>query len=474
MQLRALALVLGVLALSFPEAYGLTLEDYLTEVKAKNQGLVGLKISSKAKKDRQDEAGLFFKPSFFLTGEYYDDQRPTNAPAFQGTQTLRHTLRTGLSQNLQTGTKLALSYNYYKTQINGAQPGFLPNRQFFDVAPQLEFTQSLWRNWLGSEFKAQTKAQESQVEAQRFQEIFNYKQILMNAENAYWRLYVAQTSLKVQEQSLERARKLRNWNSERYRSNLTDESDLVQADANLQNREIEYQDTLTEIDTALREFNAFREVEGEAINLEGTKGKDSSYILDASLPAKVGIREDVKVFMANQKLANANAELGRQRNRVNVELYGQYSMNGRDKQYADAADQAWGATRPFSIFGVRLTSPLDFGAMNEYKRAYAQEVTASELQLKRKVYEVDREYEILNERFENFKKRLKLAQKMVEVQERKLSTEKRRYNQGRTTTFAVLQFEQDFANAQLLKLRYERELIAVYNQLKLYSGEEYE
>ena len=90
---------------------------------------------------------------------------------------------------------------------------------------------------------------------------------------------------------------------------------------------------------------------------------------------------------------------------------------------------------------------------------------------KRKSYEVDKEWDILLQRFQNFKKRLQLTQKLEKVQEKKLSQEKRRYNQGRTTTFQVLQFEQDFANSQLLKLRNERELIIVYNQLKLFSGD---
>ncbi len=455
-------------------ASALTLEDYLKEVREKNRGVVALISSSEAKKLRQDEGGLFFKPSFFLTGEYYDDRRPTNAPSFQGTQTLRHTLRTGLGQNLRTGTKLALSYNIYKTQINGASATVIPNNQFFDLAPQIEITQSLWRNFLGSEFEATEKVQNAQAEAQRFSDLFNYKQLMINAENAYWRLYVAQTSLKVQAESLERAKKLRDWNARRFSSNLIDESDLVQAEANLQSREIEYQDTLTEIQSAAREFNAAREVEGEVVNLEGTKGKDSSYILDASLPTKMKIREDVRVQLANQKIASANAELGIQRNRPNLELYGTYSLNGRDKQYSNAYDQAVTATRPFSIIGVRFTTPLDVMSLNDYKKAYAQEKVASELSYKRKVYEVDRDYEILHERFDNFKKRLKLAQKMVQVQERKLLSEKARYNQGRTTTFQVLQFEQDFANAQLLKIRFERELILVYNQLKLFSGVDYD
>lgn len=450
-------------------AESITLDKYLAEVNEKNGGVKGAKLSSEAKVLRSDEGSLFFRPSFFLTGEYYDDQRPTNAPTFQGTQTLKHSVRTGLSQNFRTGTRASVSYNYFKTHINGANPALIPNRKFFDVAPMLEVSQSLWRNFLGSEFEANETITNAQTEVQRWNDQFYHKQLLMRAENAYWRLYFAQTSLIVQKESLERAKRLREWNANRVRSNLVDESELLQAEANLQNREMEYQDTFTDVETALSEFNSIREGEGD-INLQGMGDKDGEYILNAQLPVKSAMREDVLAIMASNKVAMANAQLGTQKNRPNLELYGTYSINGRDDRYSDAYDQSVSATRPFSILGLRFSVPLDLGSMADYKKAYTKEVVASEMNYKRKAFEVNKEWDILTERFENFKTRLKLSQKLEKVQEKKLLSEKRRYNQGRTTTFQVLQFEQDFANAQLLKLRNERELITVYNQLKLFSG----
>jgi outer membrane protein TolC len=448
----------------------MSLEEYLQEVETKNGAVRATKMSVDAKGLRLNEGTLFFKPSFFLNGEYYDDQRITNAPAFQGVQTLRHTVRTGLSQNFRLGTKATVSYNYYKTQIIGANPNLLINPKFFDVAPSIEISQSLWRNFLGKEFEAQETIQNSQAQAAHFNDQFTRKQLLMQAENAYWRLYFAQTSLKVQKESLERAKRLRDWNAQRLRSNLVDESELLQAEANLQAREIEFQDNLTEIDTALREFNSIREAQDE-VALEGSKEQEKTYILNAELPSKAALREDVKAYLANQKVIQANAELGTQRNKPNLELYASYSINGRDRNsYQDAYDMAVSARRPFTIVGVRFTTPLDIVSITDYKKAYAKEVVASELSFKRKTFEVEREWEILSERFKNFKQRLRLSQKLEKVQEKKLSQEKKRYQQGRTTTFQVLQFEQDFANAQLVKLRYERELIIVYNQIKLFSG----
>lgn len=451
-------------------AQQITFDQYLEEVKLKNGAVRGTTISVAARKLRKNEGSLFFKPSFFLNGEYNDDQRPTTAPVFQGTQTLRHTLRAGLQQNFRTGTKATLSYNYYKTQINGADASLLPNSMFFDVAPMLEVSQSLWRNFLGKEFEATEVVTNATNESQSYLNNFNVKQLLMNAKNAYWRLYFAQRGLKVQKESLDRATKLRDWNRGKVRSNLVDDSELLQAEANLQNREMEYQDTITELATAEREFNSFRE-STEKVDLVRDEEVDDKYIQSAKLPVKVELRDDVVAAIANNRIAAAQAELGNERNKPNLELYGSYSINGRDKQYSEAREQAFGATRPMSVVGVRFTTPIDFGALSDYRESYQRDKVASEMIMKRKAFEVEREWEILTERFENFKERLRLTQRLEAVREKKLLTEKRRYNQGRTTTFQVLQFEQDFANAQLLKLRNERDLITVYNQLMLFAGE---
>ncbi len=473
MKYHVVKAALPIVLLASAHLHAMTLEEYLDQVRLKNGGVRSTKISAEAKGLRMGEGSLFFKPSFFLNGEYYDDQRPTNAPSFQGIQTLRHTVRTGLSQNLRTGTRASVSYNYYKTQIIGANPNVLPNAKFFDVAPMLEVTQSLWRNFLGAEFEAQEKLQNSQAEAQKYTDEFAYKQLLIQAETAYWRLYFAQTALKVQRESLERAKRLRDWSAGRYRNNLVDESELLQAEANLQNREMEQQDTLTEVESALRNLNAIRETQGE-VNLELEKDTPTDYISKINIPKKAELREDVKAKLAANKAAIASAELGTQRNRPQLELYGSYSINGRNQHYSAALDQSMTATRPFSIVGVRFTTQLDLDAVSDVKKSYAQDVVASEMSYKRRAYEVEQEWDILVERFNNLKKRFELSQKLEKAQEKKLVAEKRRYDQGRTTIFQVLQFEQDFANAQLVKLKNKNDLIATYNQLKLFSGESYE
>lgn len=460
-------------SLTVAPAYAMTLEEYLNQVSTNNEGVRGAKLGEEAKELRLSESSLFFKPSFFLTGEYSDDKRPTNAPTFMGTQTIRNTFRAGLSQNFSTGTKASVSYNIYKTEINGASPGILARDTFYDVAPQIELSQSLWRNFMGAEFDANVEAQRAQVESSRLNDQFTLKQLLVKAENAYWRLAFAELALQVQKESLDRARKLRDWNANRMRNNLVDEADYLQAEANLQNRELEQETAFIELETAKREFNSIRQ-SSEDVSLTKESAPNRELLSTLKLPEKSGQREDVLIAIENQKVINANSVLGTERNKPNLELYGNFSINGREVEYGRAYDQSIGGTKPWTIVGVRFSTPLDFGALSDYKKGYAQEKVAAELTARRKSYEVDREWEILSQRFDEFKKRLTLSKRMEEVQSKKLTAEKRRYNQGRSTTFQVLTFEQDFANAQLLRLRNEFELVNVHNQLKLFGGVSHE
>lgn len=465
-KLILLALFCGLVSLP---AFSLTLGEYLDQVRSNNEGVKGAKLSGESKGLRLSESSLFFKPSFFLTGEFSDDKRPTNAPTFQGSQTIRNSFRAGLAQNFRTGTKATVSYNIFKTEINGANPGVLTRDTFYDVAPQLELSQSLWRNFMGAEFEANEKGQRAQVEASRLNDQFTLKQLLIKAENTYWRLVYAQQVSKVQKESLERAVRLRDWNAKRMRNNLVDEADYLQAEANLQARELEVENAFIEQDSAEREFNSVRQLNEDVTFASGTMA-DGEFLLTAKTPEKSGQREDVLIAIENQKATDANSILGIERAKPNLELYGSYSMYGRDQKYGQASDQSWGGTRPWSVVGLRFSTPLDFGNLSDYRQGYAQEKVAAEMTSRRKTYEVDREWEILDKRFDQYKKRLKLSKRMEEVQLKKFNSEKKRFTQGRTTTFQLLQFEQDYANTQILKLRNEQELIYVYNQLKLFSG----
>ena len=57
------------------------------------------------------------------------------------------------------------------------------------------------------------------------------------------------------------------------------------------------------------------------------------------------------------------------------------------------------------------------------------------------------------------------------MQKEKLEYEKYRFELGRTTTYQVLTFEQDYAQALISRLMIEREILSLHAQLKTYAAE---
>ena len=95
---------------------------------------------------------------------------------------------------------------------------------------------------------------------------------------------------------------------------------------------------------------------------------------------------------------------------------------------------------------------------------------AAEYNYQRKVFDQDREYNDLLTQFEDAKVRLDLTEKIASTQRVKTNNERNRLNNGRTTTFQVLSFELDSAQADILKIQTETDLLNIYAQLKIFSA----
>jgi len=455
------------------EVWAYSLEDYLKEVQTKNSGMQAATRSIKGTTLRMSEAYLYERPNFFLNSQYLNDQRPTSTPSFQGSQTLRTTFQTGVMQQFKFGGKATVSYNIAKTTINGASPAALPQSNFFDMAPQLELTQSLWKNWLGRELQASEDMTEGQAELIQNSEKYRYKQLLMNAELNYWRLALAQQTVKVQAESLERSTKIKDWNYARFHKGLSDESDYLQSTSALAARQIDYQAALLEQKSAARAFNTLRELQADMVREELITPHDGE-LMSLSIPVRAGNREDVEAALAQKKIAQAQAAMGEEKNKPTLELYGSYSLNGRAATSGPALSESITQDHPAAVIGVRFNTPLDLGNLADNKDGYALEKIAANYNYERKLFEQEREWKDLLNRFKDYQDRFLLIQKLEQAQKEKLAKEKVRLNRGRSTTFQILQFEQDYANAQLLKLKNEADLVATYAQLKLFSGATYE
>jgi outer membrane protein TolC len=447
----------------------LSLQDYLSQVENQHQNITAGKILVEAADERKDEAKLIFRPSIFVQAQTSVDEKPiSNVPA-QGNRTDYDYGTVGILQQFDFGLKGQLSYNLAHTKVYNTNPTFFPNPEFHDGIARLELTQSLWRNWGGKETRAQETIIDSQTKASKHTENFKMKSVLANAESAYWILSQSQKVVKVQTENLNRAKKLVSWNQRRSNTGLGDRSDTLQAQSNLKLREFEVERTLQNQIDARRLFNSFRGVNSDAV-VEELDSSNLKGLLSLTPPKRAELRDDVRAAQELSNISKANSQLAIERNKPLFEVYGSRALNGRDFESSQAVSNSFTNDHPTTAVGLRFTAPLDFGTTSNAVSSYKKEQAAADLNFQRKLFDQDREWNDLIARFEDAKTRLKLLEDVVEIQKIKLTNETNRLSNGRTTTFQVLNFENDFANSELSRIFSETDLLNLYSQMKIYNA----
>lgn len=447
----------------------LSLEGFLSQVRQGHLGVKGALEASAGARQRSVESGLLFAPALSLSVQLAKDDKPTMNPTFQGTGSVANAYSLGISQQTRFGLQGKISYNLNYYSIAGANPAFLSQPIFHEARPTLELSYALLRNRGGAEVRATEELLQAQALAMSFSEAFRAKMAIAEAEMSYWRLVFARRMVDVQKASLERAKKIRDWNLRRAQMQLADRADLLQSEAALQGRELELQGATDEVAAASRAFNSARGMPADQV-LEELEGVDSERVSRLEAPPRVDQREDVKAAQQQERLSAASATAAIEKGHPNLELFAGVSLNGRDLGAGSAVSTSFTSQYPTVAAGVRLSTSLAAGTASEVREGYSHEKAGAASTYERRLFESEREWGGLEQRLSEARRRLELARSLEKAQSTKLTYERDRQSRGRSTTFQVLLFEQDYAGAQLAHLQAQAEVLRLIAQMKTFGG----
>lgn len=474
-RLNILPLLLAALAISSPVAGAenstsvLSLASFLAQVRQKHEGYAAADLNSRGAEFRAEESELTFRPRLQGLFEYSSDGTPVSGP-FPREKTTSRVNKIGIAQTLGIGLEAKVSYLLTHTHVIGSPtPSLYPeNGNYYDAKPLLELSMPLWRGFWGAELRAAQTAQEAAAKATSQAERYRATLTLSEAERAYWRLALARRIIEVQRSSLERAQRLRDWQSRRTRLELGDRGDLMQADAAVQLRGLELQSAMDEERSAAQAFNLARGLSSETV-VENLEEIDAEQLVARNSLPEYRVRADLVAAEAQSRAAEANARLGIERQAPDVQLYGNASLYGRDPRTSPAVSESFGTRYESWGLGLRIATPLDFGLLERNRAGYRLESEAASLTYKRKELEVQNEWADLQKRWSEAKRRLQLALEIEKIQREKVAYERSRQEKGRSTTFQVITFEQDYAAARVSRLRLANEVLAILTSLKTFG-----
>lgn len=447
----------------------LTLQNYLDIVKGKNESYQGASAQAIGSQGLAREADLIFTPELFAEAKTGYDEKLSRPSFFEydGTDTTTYSL--GISQKTRFGLEAKLSYLMTDMKFNGAESVLGSNTEFADGAAQLELSMPLWKNGFGRTNRANEDVTREQANANRFQALYQSANILVKAESAYWRLSAATEQLKIEEQTLKAAQNIQDYVIKKSKKDLGETADVLQATALVEAYNLQVQQAQTELRSAQREFNLYlnRDATEAVPNLEGL---NFSALEGIQVPSqRPGDRPDVKASEAQAKAAKASSTLAVERNKPKLDLYGGYSAYGQTATVSDAFSDSMKAKRDGAYVGVRFSVPLGVSAQSDAKEGAYQTQIAAEKNLSYLKYSQEQEWIDLIQKMTDAKQTLKLAAAMEKAQKAKLDNERTRLRQGRTTTYQVLQFEQEYNKAQVSRIQAASKILGLNSQTKLYQ-----
>lgn len=451
-------------------ASALTLNEYLDQVKGQSKAYQGSSNQQEGSYLKSREADLIFTPQLFAEANVGHDSKTPSPPIMIYDKVESGLYKLGVSQQFSFGLQARLYYELDKTNFVGANFGPGVSTDYWDASPKLELSLPVWGGGLGTSARANEEITRQQSLADAYNGGYQSQSVLVGAEAAYWRLSAWQDVVKIQEQALKAAQNIYDYVSRKQRMNLGEKADVIQAQALLESRTLELQVARNEAQEALRTFNKFRNADTyEAVsNLQPVDYKALEAIIVPT--TRPGDRLDVKATEAQLNTARAASTLAYERNRPTLNLQGSYALNGHDDQLNEALKDVGQSQRDTAYVGFQFNMPLNVGATHDAKAGALKTEKAAELNYQYSVYAQDQDWVNLTRTLSDARDNLRLLGRIEDVQKSKLENERARLRQGRTTTYQVLLFEQDYTSASLTRVKSAANILGLQSQLKLYQA----
>ena len=285
-------------------------------------------------------------------------------------------------------------------------------------------------------------------------------------ENAYYELIYARENVKVQQQALDLAQTQLEQDKQRVQVGSLAPLDVQQDEAQVaQNRAnlIAAQNTLSVDQNALKNLITDQYAQWHETEIQPLATLDAArQPLDVQDSWSKGMTLRPDLLQAKINLEQQGIQLRYDRNQIfpSLDLTASYGYNGAGREFSDAFGQYATANRPYYSYGAQFSVPLSNAkARNDYKSAKA---TEQQLLLKLKQLEqnvlvqIDNAVKAAQSAWEGADA-TKSARRYAEAA---LDAEQKKYAVGKSTTFTVLQLQNNLTSARSQEIR----SLANYNE----------
>ncbi|MBY0384513.1 TolC family protein, partial [bacterium] len=354
----------------------LTLQSYLEQVQKQSADGRALVAKAQAAEVKVKQAELMFSPELFAEYSSFDDRKPPLNPGFSPTSTVGHQWKVGVEKQTNFGLGGKLYFENNNVVLNGVNPSFFPISDYNSGRAVLEMKQSLWRNGFGEQTSAEYNATLAKARAEYEAQKFELKKFLLEAENTYWAMVTYNQIVSLQEENVERAKKLSEWMGKQGRLKLSDDVDVLQSKTAYEMRQLELESSRQEKNAMARLFNTMRGMDIQDVELlEKLRPLKQELLSSQKIKA---YREDFAAAKNSSVATEMMAKSRRSSLKPELNLVGSVASNGLDPRFAGVYGQIRNVDHPSWSVGVQLKVPLYFSLSEKLKSAALAEMRAAQ------------------------------------------------------------------------------------------------
>ncbi|MFN7905903.1 MAG: TolC family protein [Pseudobdellovibrionaceae bacterium] len=433
---------------------GMTLEQYLNKVKSTNQKIQALSLQVEAAEDRRVAGDFELAPIAGASYSYLSDQ--SQPQTVQGsTKVLNRTSEIFVSKKFSSGTNAKVFAQGKDFEFVGAAP---PLNKYATGSLGFALSQSLWKDFFGSGTRLRQDRESVVAKLETVQAEAELRQVMTDAEIAFWNYLYKLEEKKQRQESLERSSKILNWIKRREADGIADRSDRFNSEALVSTRQLlllNADDDLKSAEQTMRDFLSLEQSAGLPL-ISGNIGISRPMKGQFSKSQKI-LRADAYLQLLESKSKKMISEEVMDGLRPDLSLQASYETNSFEENLTKATNKWTEADKPRSSVGVQFTYVFDTSVKGSRRSAANKEAMAADLKAKKLVRESASAWEELVRKYDELSQKIVLAESIKDFQMKRAKEEQLKLTRGRSITNQVVSSEEDAANADLTVIQLKAE-----------------
>lgn len=453
---------------------GLSLEDYLSQVQNQNLTIEKSLKNADSFELLKQKAQLISAIKLYGFSEY-SFAEPNRALQFIRYKSVKNqNSRIGLSQNSSYGINTNIYYSLNNTRYVDFNTNFTTNplaSKNYQAIPVAELNIPLWQNFLGKSTRARQDSALFENEAQKLSAQALSLNELVGAEKSFWLMVYAQKAYEIQTRALNSAQKILNYLAKKEQMNLAEKGDVLQAKAMVESKKLAVNQAENFLKISARDFNKRRNLQHDYVE-EKLVSFDINKLINLKFDAqRKNDRLDIKSQKAMVEASVAQAKIEEESNKPALNLYASYSLNQVENNRINALSNTFDRNAPNGKIGLELSMPVNIGLSADIRRGARIKASAEKVSYREKLLQQEIDWINLQQNLHDYQENLKLSNQVEQIQKIKLENERNLLSRGRTSTYQILVFEQEYSNSELTTQQLAQKLHELIADQKLYQSE---